>query len=99
MVWPGLKPGLWEGLFSGLKPAATPVEQAKSRTGDKPRLEEGQAFYAQVGVEDGGVGGQGAAAVVEEAEADEVVAGYDELGFGGVGFFGVPDADDAAMAP
>jgi hypothetical protein len=49
-------------------------------------------------VEDGGVGGQGRTAVVEEAEAYQVVAGDGEFGLGGVGFFGVPDADDAAMA-
>ena len=45
--------------------------------GRRKRLGEREALYAEVGVEDGAVGGQGSAAVVEEAEADEVVAGYD----------------------
>jgi len=49
-------------------------------------------------VEDCGVGGQGCAAVVEEAEAYQVVAGYGKFGGGGVGLGGVPDADDAAVA-
>ena len=49
-------------------------------------------------MEDGAVGGEGAAAVVEEAEADEVVAGYDEFGFGGGGIGGVAEADDASVA-
>jgi hypothetical protein len=38
-----------------------------------------------------------AAAVVEEAEADEVVAGYGEFGFGGGGVGGVAETDDAAV--
>ena len=62
------------------------------------QLDEGEAFDAEVGMEDGGVGGEGTAAVVEEAEADEIVAGYDKFGFGGGGVAGVADADDAAVA-
>ncbi len=46
-------------------------------------LNQWQAFDAEVGVEEGGVGGEGGTAVVEEAEADEVVAGYGELGLHG----------------
>ena len=48
-------------------------------------------------MEDGAVGGEGAAAVVEEAEAYEVVSGYDEFGFGGGGVGGVAETDDAAV--
>ena len=61
------------------------VSKDRQRVFEK-QLDEGEAFDAEVGVEDGGVGGEGCAAVVEEAEAYEVVSGYDEFSFGGIGF-------------
>src|ERR1700685_3736573 len=70
------------------------VDRKASAVPAASNSDERAALDVEVEVEEGGVGGEGGAAVVEEAEADEVVAGDEELGGCAVGC----DADDATAA-